>query len=373
MKPAARTRIHTHTHIFPSLSPTNSHPPSPLKMSYILETVSSPSSYRRLESRTYSSRAVASRPQPWSRVSAPAPVLTSASYRRLASAVQAPRAYSSSDSLDLSQSSGLNGDYRGVGGRNEKELLQGLNDRFAGYIDKVHCLEQHNKQLEAEIQAQRQKQAGHGQLGEVYEQELRELRSLIEQVNQDKALLQLQSEHLEEDLQRLRERCEDEARLRDDTEAHVRAFRKETEDSALIKLEMEKKAQSLQEELAFLRANHEEELADLFAQIQASQVTLERKEPLKGDLSSALKEIRSQLEGHSAKNLQQTEEWFQCRYAKLNEAAELNKDAIRSAREEINEYRRQLQSKCIELESVRGTKDSLERQINDIEDRHNAD
>eukprot|EP00061_Rhincodon_typus_P004571 g22905.t1 len=347
-------------------------------MSYILETVSSPSSsYRRLESKSYSSRAAASsRPQPWSRVSAPAPVLTSSSsvsYRRLAGGVQAPRAYSSSESLDFSQSSGLNGDYRGSGGRNEKELLQGLNDRFAGYIDKVHSLEQHNKQLEAEIQSQRQKQASHGQLGEVYEQELRELRSLIEQVNHDKALLQLQTEHLDDDLQRLRERLEDEARLREDTEANIRGLRKEAEDAALLKLEMEKKAQSLQDEIAFLRANHEEELAELFAQIQASQVTVERKDGLKTDLSSALKEIRSQLEGHSAKNLQQTEEWFKCRYAKLNEAAEINKDAIRSAREEIGEYRRQLHTKCIELESVRGTKESLERQISDIEDRHNAD
>ncbi|XP_078094628.1 LOW QUALITY PROTEIN: neurofilament medium polypeptide-like [Mustelus asterias] len=353
-------------------------------MSYLLETLSNPSSYRRVDSRSYSSRASASpssgfRSQSWSRASPGGTMPSSSScssYRRIAS-VQAPRAYSSSDSLDFSQSSALNGDYKVVRS-NEKELLQGLNDRFAGYIDKVHYLEQHNKELEAEIQAHRQKQVSHGQLGDVYDQELRELRSLIEQVNHEKAQIQLDSEHLDEDIQRLKERFEEEARLRDDTEANIRALKKEMEDGALLKVEMEKKAQSLQDEVAFLRNNHEEEVADLFAQIQASQVTVERKDFLKTDLSSALKEIRSQLEGHSAKNLQQTEEWFKCRYAKLNEAAEMNKDAIRSARDEINEYRRQLQSKSIELESVRASQSGeprspLERQLNDIEDRHNAD
>ncbi|XP_041066356.1 neurofilament, medium polypeptide a [Carcharodon carcharias] len=346
-------------------------------MSYILETVSNPSPYRRVETRSYSSRASASpssgfRSQSWSR-GGPGTIATSSSssYRRLAS-VQAPRAYSSSDSLDFSQSSALNGDYKVIRS-NEKELLQGLNDRFAGYIDKVHYLEQHNKELEAEIQAHRQKQVSHGQLGDAYDQELRELRSLIEQVNHEKAQIQLDTDHLDEDIQRLKDRFEEEARLRDETEATIRGLKKEMDDAGLLKVEMEKKAQSLQDEVAFLRNNHEEEVTDLFAQIQASQITVERKDFLKTDLTSALKEIRSQLEGHSAKNLQQTEEWFKCRYAKLNEAAEMNKDAIRSAREEINEYRRQLQSKSIELESVRGTKESLERQLNDIEDRHNAD
>uniref|UniRef100_UPI00398F8AD3 neurofilament medium polypeptide-like n=1 Tax=Pristiophorus japonicus TaxID=55135 RepID=UPI00398F8AD3 len=344
-------------------------------MSYTLESLGAPASYRRIESRSYSSRSSPSsgfRSQSWSRGGpGAASSVSSSSYRRLASA-QAPRAYSSSDSLEFSQSSALNGDYK-ISRSNEKELLQGLNDRFAGYIDKVHFLEQQNKELDAEIQAHRQKQVSHGQLGDVYDQEIRELRSLIEQVNHEKAQIQLDTDHLDDDMQRLKDRFEEEARLRDETEATIRALKKEMDDSSLVKVELEKKAQSLQDEVAFLRNNHEEEVADLFAQIQASQITVEKKDFLKTDLTSALKEIRSQLEGHSAKNMQQTEEWFKCRYVKLNEAAEMNKDAIRSAREEIGEYRRQLQSKSIELESVRGTKESLERQLNDIEDRHNSD
>lgn len=51
----------------------------------------------------------------------------------------------------------------------------------------------------------------------------------------------------------------------------------------------------------------------------------------------------------------------------------MNTDAMRSAQEEITEYRRQLQSRTIELEALKGTKDSLERQRSELEERHQAD
>lgn len=350
-------------------------------MSYTMEPLGNPS-YRRVmtETRATYSRASASpssgfRSQSWSRGSGST---VSSSYKR--TNLGAPRtAYgstvlSSAESLDVSQSSLLNGAAElKLSRSNEKEQLQGLNDRFAGYIEKVHYLEQQNKEIEAELAALRQKHAGRAQLGDAYEQELRELRGALEQVSHEKAQIQLDSEHIEEDIQRLRERFEDEARLRDETEATIRALRKEMEEASLMRAELDKKVQSLQDEVAFLRGNHEEEVAELLAQLQASHATVERKDYLKTDLTTALKEIRAQLECQSDHNMHQAEEWFKCRYAKLTEAAEQNKEAIRSAKEEIAEYRRQLQSKSIELESVRGTKESLERQLSDIEERHNND
>ncbi|KAJ0067525.1 hypothetical protein NL108_008001, partial [Boleophthalmus pectinirostris] len=57
----------------------------------------------------------------------------------------------------------------------------------------------------------------------------------------------------------------------------------------------------------------------------------------------------------------------------LSEAARSNQGAIRATQEEIADYRRQLQSRTIELETLRGTKESLDRQRMESEDRHQDD
>lgn len=58
---------------------------------------------------------------------------------------------------------------------------------------------------------------------------------------------------------------------------------------------------------------------------------------------------------------------------RLSETARSNQDAIRGSQDEIAGYRRQLQSRTIELETLRGTKESLERQRMESEDRHHDD
>uniref|UniRef100_UPI00398EAD18 neurofilament medium polypeptide-like n=1 Tax=Pristiophorus japonicus TaxID=55135 RepID=UPI00398EAD18 len=293
------------------------------------------------------------------------------------SALSAARGYSSpahrhSEGGQLYQTSLFTEDSNVVSA-NEKELMQGLNDRFAGYIDKVRQLEQQNKGLEAEITDLRERQTSQSGLANIYEPEMTELRNLIQEIENQKMQIHLDREHLEEDLQRLKGKYEEEVQIRHDTEASIQAYKKHSDNANLIKLELERKAQSLMEEIVFLKNSHEEEVADLFAQIQASQVSVEMKDFTKPNLTGALREIRAQMEGYTNGNMQQAEEWFTSRIAKINDAAEVNRVALQSTRQEINEYNRQLQSKNIELETIRGRKESLEKQMNVVEDSHHGD
>lgn len=257
---------------------------------------------------------------------------------------------------------------------NEKKQLQGLNDRFASYIEKVRFLEEQNKLLEDEIQALKQQKLTQSVHSDAYDRELGELRCALEHLHKEKTRVLLDTERIDEDLHRLRQRCEDEARSRESLEAAARGLRKDKDDTVLLKMELERKAQALSDELDFLRQNHEEEIGELLAQLQAAQVpVMEMRDPQKSDITGALRDIRAQLDGLSSKNLQQAEEVFKCRYSMLTDAAEQNKDAIKSIRGEIADHRRQIQGKNIELEALRGTKESLERQLHDIEDRHNTD
>ncbi|XP_071014911.1 neurofilament medium polypeptide-like [Oncorhynchus clarkii lewisi] len=271
----------------------------------------------------------------------------------------------SADSLEI-----FNGD---MTRRNEKEILQTLNDRFAGYIDKVRNLELINSNLEQEAAALRQSQTGRATVGEHYQRELGDLRVMVQQLTGEKARTLLEHDHLEEDIQHVRTRLEDEARSREELEAAARVMNKYVDESGLARLELDKKLFALQEEAAFLKKNHEDEVAEMLAQIQGTHVRFEARDTIKADVTSALREIRAQLDGHATKSAMQAEGWFKVRMERLADAAHSNTDAIRGAQEEIAEYRRQLQSRTIELETLKGTKESLERQSIDSEDRHHGD
>lgn len=213
--------------------------------------------------------------------------------------------YSQPSSVDSLET--FNGD---MTRRNEKEILQTLNDRFAGYIDKVRNLEMHNRNLEAEAAALRQSQAGRASVGEHYERELGDLKGLLQQLTGEKARAALEHDHLEEDIQHLRVRLEDEARNRDELEAAARAMKKYAEECRLARMELDKKLRSLEEEAVFLKKNHEEEVAELLDQIHGAQVSFDMRDTLKADVTGALREIRAQLDGHASKSSTHAEEWF---------------------------------------------------------------
>ncbi|XP_048843654.1 alpha-internexin-like [Brienomyrus brachyistius] len=276
-----------------------------------------------------------------------------------------------SESLDLTQSSVLNNEFKIIR-TNEKEQMQGLNDRFAMFIEKVRNLEQQNKVLETELVALRQRQSEPSRLADLYLQEIRELRSQVELLNGEKSQILIERENIEDDLEKLRAKYEDEIRVREEVEQMLKTYKKDVDDATIVRLDLEKKVESLLDEICFLRKVHDEEVAELTNMIQASQVNVEM-EVAKPDLTSALKEIRGQYETLAAKNLHSAEEWYKSKFADLSEQANRSNEAIRASREEINEFRRQLQSKTIEIESLRGTNESLERQIQEMEDRHNTE
>ena len=199
--------------------------------------------------------------------------------------------------------------------RSEKEQLQALNDRFAGYIDKVRQLEAHNRSLEGEAEALRQQQAGRAAMGELYEREMREMRGAVLHLGAARGQLRLEQEHLLEDIAHVRQRLDDEARQREEAEAAARALARFAQEAEAARVELQKKAQALQEECGYLRRHHQQEVGELLGQIQGSsaaqtQAQAEARDALKCDVTSALREIRAQLEGHAVQSTLQSEEWF---------------------------------------------------------------
>ncbi|XP_075933399.1 internexin neuronal intermediate filament protein, alpha a [Anarhichas minor] len=275
------------------------------------------------------------------------------------------------DSLDLTQTSVVNSEFKVVR-TNEKEQLQGLNDRFAMFIDKVRHLEQQNKMLEMELVTLRQKQGEPSRVAHLYQQELRDLRTQVEELSRDKNRILIERNNMEDELQKLSGKCDEEMRAREEAEQTLRSFRKDVDDATAVRLDLERRLESLMDEIAFLRKVHDEEIQELSSMMEEQHVTVEL-ELAKPDLTSALKEIRSQYESIASKNMQSAEEWYKSKFVSLSEQATRSNEAMRASREEISESRRQLQSKTIEIESLRSGNESMERQISEMEDAHGAE
>ncbi|KAI2565508.1 PRPH isoform 5, partial [Pan troglodytes] len=193
---------------------------------------------------------------------------------------------------------------------NEKQELQELNDRFANFIEK----------------------------------ELRELRRELELLGRERDRVQVERDGLAEDLAALKQRLEEETRKREDAEHNLVLFRKDVDDATLSRLELERKIESLMDEIEFLKKLHEEELRDLQVSVESQQVQqVEVEATVKPELTAALRDIRAQYESIAAKNLQEAEEWYKSKYADLSDAANRNHEALRQAKQEMNESRRQIQ------------------------------
>ncbi|KAM8806106.1 alpha-internexin [Eudromia elegans] len=250
----------------------------------------------------------------------------------------------------------------------ERQQLQGLNERFAGYIERVRALEQRNAALAAELGALRVPRRPGEQLGA----ELRALRARLQEAHGERAQAALERARLAEETQRLRARCEEEARGRAEAERALRGRQRAAEGAARARRDLELRAAALRDELAAARRAHRDELEALGAALRAAQPS-EEPPPARPDLAAALRDLRAQYEALAARNEQAAEGWYRARCAGLHERAARSHEAARASRREAGECRRQLRARDAALESLRGARDSLERQLRDSAERHSAE
>ncbi|XP_043952259.1 neurofilament light polypeptide [Gambusia affinis] len=281
---------------------------------------------------------------------------------------------SSASSLEreLSQAAQISSDFRAVRTQ-ERSQLQELNDRFAGFIERVRELEQQNRALEAELLLLRQRHAEPSRLRALYEQEARTLRAAVDEARADQQTVLSQRERLEQTLNSLQGRYEEEILAREEAEGKLMEARREADEAALGMAELEKGVETLLDELTFLKRIHEGEVAELQAQVQLGVQVAVESEAAAPDLSGALRDIRSQYERLAARNMQAAEEWFRGKVGSLTETVAQHSSAVKSSKDEAGEYRRQLQGRILEIDACRGLNVSLEKQLHEMEEKQSAE
>ncbi|XP_031414444.1 desmin-like [Clupea harengus] len=120
----------------------------------------------------------------------------------MAGGASAGRSYAGmGETLDFSLADAINQEFLHTR-TNEKEELQHLNDRFASYIEKVRFLETQNTALAVEVE--RLKGREPTRVADLYEEEMRELRRLVEVLTNQRSRAEVERDNLADDLDKIK-------------------------------------------------------------------------------------------------------------------------------------------------------------------------
>ncbi|XP_073349632.1 notochord granular surface [Pagrus major] len=251
----------------------------------------------------------------------------------------------------------------------ERQEMVVLNDRLAAYIEKVRSLESKNKLLESEIEALRSRHARPSGLRQLYESQLKDLNRVAEQMRAQRDMSLAAKEALLGQLDTLKAKYDEAVVARKETEHDIEALRPDVDKATSARIHLEKHLEHLEVELAFLQRVHKEEIEELMQQIYSatSKVDLTFGLP---DLSTALRQIQSQYDSIAAKNLKEMDAWYASKFQDLSSASTKHAQSVRTLREEITGYRKNILDKERELDAVKTRNEYLEAQIRDAVEKH---
>uniref|UniRef100_A0A481A1C4 Keratin, type I cytoskeletal 27 n=1 Tax=Sus scrofa TaxID=9823 RepID=A0A481A1C4_PIG len=166
-------------------------------------------------------------------------------------------------------------------------------------------------------------------------------------------------------------RFENEQALHQGVDADISGLRRVLDELTLCRTDLEIQLETLSEELAYLKKNHEEEMKALQC-AAGGNVNVEMNAAPGVDLTVLLNNMRAEYEALAEQNRRDAEAWFNEKSASLQQQISEDAGATTSARNELTEMKRNLQTLEIELQSLLATKHSLECSLSETEGNYCA-
>jgi len=256
---------------------------------------------------------------------------------------------------------------------NEKGAMQNLNDRLANYLETVRNLEQANQGLEAKIRDALEKGGPDMRDYSKYEAIIDDLRKQIFDKIVENASFVLQIDNARLAADDFKVKFDNEMAIRQSVEADIAGLKKVIDDTNMSRMNIESEIEAVKEELAFLKRNHENEVMELRNQISQSGVQVDVDAPKGQDLAQIMEDMRSNYEKIALKNAEELKRWHENQTADVQAQVSQNTEALQGAQMEKGDLSRQIQTLEIELASQQSLKASLEDTLRNTELRNNME
>ncbi|XP_075037179.1 keratin, type I cytoskeletal 18-like isoform X2 [Mixophyes fleayi] len=255
---------------------------------------------------------------------------------------------------------------------NHQEVMQELNERLAGYLQRVRGLEEENHKLQDEIDELSAKKNPVTRDWDSYQAPLQQLRKQMEDLNMDNAKLLLQIDNARLAADDFKVKLETEQAICDGVQKDTQGLRKMIDDTNFLRMKLESEVETLREELVHLQKDHNEEVAALQALITNNNVKIEVDAPKKPDLNESIAQVRSQYEKMAEQNRAEAENAYKAKFDSMSQEVTVNTKALEQAKNEVADLRRQLQALEMERQTLQKTVDSLEHALKDTENHYGS-
>lgn len=246
--------------------------------------------------------------------------------------------------------------------------MQNLNSRLATYIDQVHALEDSNAECELKIRNWYDTHKPPNVDYSKYNRIIEELRDKIFSAILANNNLTVQSDNVRLAVDDFRVKYDSERCLHQGVESDVNGLRKVLDNLTLDKSSIESQIEGLREELAYCKKNHELEKKDL--QGASSEVTVQMDAAPGVNILKILNDTRAQYEHLAEENRKKAEEEYSQKVSELKSEISVSSEQIESVKSEVTDLRRTMQNMEIELQTQLAMKNSLEKTLEETEDRY---
>ncbi|KAL1021561.1 hypothetical protein UPYG_G00014830 [Umbra pygmaea] len=250
---------------------------------------------------------------------------------------------------------------------NEMNQIKDINNRFAGFIDKVRHLEQQNKMLETKWKLMQDQTHGPSNIEPMIQDYIRLLQKKLDQLNNDNGRLNQEKNQMDQCVKDMKTKYEDEINKRNKVENDFVLLKRDADVSLLSKINLEIKVKAMGEEIYVLKAVYGQELIELQSNMKETSAVVEMDNSRGLNMKQTLADINAQYEDIVANSREEVESWYKTKVDSLTNQAEQTGEELRKTRVEISEFKRLIRNLESNILSAKKQNSTLERQITELE------